>query len=53
MKRQAPLEWVDNVVRNIIYNERGSEAVRAMEDSLYRAALENHSLKIYLKTNQE
>ncbi len=51
--RQAPLEWVDNVVRNIIYNERGSEAVRAMEDSLYRAALENHSLKIYLKTNQE
>ena len=51
--RQAPLEWVDNVVRNIISNERGSEAVRAMEDSLYRAALENHSLKIYLKTNQE
>lgn len=51
--QQAPLEWVDNVVRNIIYNKRGSDAVRRMEDSLYRAALENHTLKIYLKTNRE
>ena len=51
--QQAPLEWVENVVRNIIYNKRGSDAVRRMEDSLYHAALENHTLKIYLKTNRE
>ncbi|HIW97917.1 MAG TPA: hypothetical protein H9866_05460 [Candidatus Tidjanibacter gallistercoris] len=50
---QAPLEWVAQVVRNIIYNKRGSDAVREMEDSLYRAALENNTLKIYLKTNRE
>lgn len=45
---QAPLEWVENVVRKIIYNKRSSDIVKATEDSLYNAAQVNNILKIYL-----
>lgn len=47
--QQAPLEWVSDAVRKIIYNRRSSDIVKAMEDSLYEAALRDNTLKI--KTN--
>lgn len=47
--QQAPLEWVSDAVRKIIYNRRSSDIVKAVEDSLYDAALRNNTLKI--KTN--
>lgn len=48
---EAPVEWVDNVIRNIIYNKRSGEVIKAVEDSLYNAAKENNTVKFYLQTN--
>lgn len=50
---QAPLEWVDGVVRNIIYNKRNEAMLKHMEDSLYSAACRDGAVKIYLQANQE
>lgn len=50
---QAPLEWVDGVVRNIIYNKRSEEMLKHIEDSLYSAACRDGEVKIYLQANQE
>ena len=49
---QAPLEWVDGVVRNIIYNKRNEAMLKHMEDSLYSAACRDGAVKIYLQANQ-
>lgn len=50
---EAPIDWVDNVIRNIIYNKRSSDVIKSVEDSLYNAAKENNTLKIYLQTNRD
>ncbi len=50
---QAPLEWVADVIRKIIYNQRSSAALQTLEDSLYNAAVENRILKLYLPNNND
>lgn len=50
---QAPLEWVADVIRKIIYNRRSGEALQTLEDSLYNAAVENRILKLYLPNNND
>lgn len=50
---EAPVDWVDNVIRNIIYNKRSSDMLKSVEDSLYNAAKQNSTLKIYLQTNND
>lgn len=49
---QAPLEWVEEVVRNIIYNDRSSRTIRMHEDSLYRAAVDGGLVRIYSSKNR-
>lgn len=36
---KAPLEWVEHIVRRIIYNQRRNDVIKRSEDSLYNAAL--------------
>ena len=50
---QAPLEWIDNIIRNIIFNRRSGEVIRNLEDSLYNAALNNNTLHLYLNSNTD
>ena len=50
---QAPLEWVADVIRKIIYNQRSGAALQTLEDSLYNAAVENRILKLYLPNNND
>lgn len=47
---QAPLEWVENVVRRIIITMRSNGIIRATEDSLYNAAVNEN--KVIININQ-
>lgn len=50
---QAPLEWANIIIRNMVYNQRCGKLVKTMEDSLYHAAIENKDVKIHLKPNND
>lgn len=50
---KAPLEWSNVIIQNMLYNQRSGKLIKAKEDSLYRAALDNKHVKIYLQTNND
>ena len=50
---QAPLEWIDNIIRNIIFNRRSGEVIRDLVDSLYNAALNSNTLHLYSNRNND
>ncbi len=42
----APLEWVEDIVRRIILTQRRNEIIRSLEDSLYNSAAAQNKIKI-------
>lgn len=45
---QAPLEWVDHIVRRIIITKRSNDIIRATEDSLYNAAVSKNKITVHI-----
>ena len=43
----APMDYVENTIRNVIVNKRKKEVLDHIEDSLYNFAIDNNKIEIY------